>query len=322
MSELREADTVEFEIPLAGPEYDRTRPSSALVRLDCAALSDRGRVRPKNEDHYLVTCYARSMRPLLTNLPDGLIPGRFEEAGYLMMVADGMGGMAAGEFASSLAIAVTVNLSLENPTWILRITAPRARELMERVRQRFHTINEVLTQRARSDATLTGMGTTLTAAISVGADLFLFHVGDSRVYLFRQGTLLRLTRDHTLAQAMADAGHIRSEEIPTHRYRHILTKFIGGQGSQVEAEVQHHSLADGDRLLLCTDGLTEMVTDAQITAVLRGVEGSEAACQALVGLALDGGGKDNVTVVLARYTIPSGSSAPDRPRAGGAAHST
>jgi protein phosphatase len=175
---------------------------------------------------------------------------------------------------------------------------------MERVSQRFRQIDDLLTQRARADASLHGMGTTLTAAISVGADLFLFHVGDSRVYLLRQGDLHRLTRDHTLAQALADAGRIAPDEVSTHHARHILTKFIGGHGGRVDAEVQHFALADGDRLLLCTDGLTEMVADDQIADVLRRVEDADAACQALIDLALEGGGRDNVTVVLARYAIP------------------
>jgi protein phosphatase len=308
MSQSREADTVEFESPFAVLEKNRGGPLSSLVRIDFGARSDIGKLRPANEDHYLVTCYARSLRTRMTNLPNGLVPERFEEAGYCMVVADGMGGMAAGELASSLAIAAGMNLSIDNPNqWILKITASEARELMERIRQRFRVVDEVLTERARADSSLKGMGTTLTAAYSVGTDLFLFHVGDSRVYLYRQGDLHRLTHDHTLAQAMADAGHIPHEEVPTHRYRHVLTKFLGGHSGQVDPEVQHYRLADGDRLLLCTDGLTEMVEDAQIAGILRRIEGSEEACHALVDLALEQGGKDNVTVVLARYAFPDGS---------------
>jgi protein phosphatase len=295
---------VEFELPFAAVDQGRPRPLSSLVRVHFGARSEVGKVRPTNEDHYLVSCYARSMRTLTTNLPDGLVPLRFDENGYLMVVADGMGGMAAGELASSMAIAIGINLSLENPTWILKVTAPGAEELMERVRERFRTIDDMLTKRARADASLHGMGTTLTAAISVGADLFLFHVGDSRVYLLRDGDLHRLTRDHTLAQALADAGRITPEEVSTHHARHILTKFIGGHSGRVDAQVEHLPLADGDRLLLCTDGLTEMVTDAQIAGVLRRVEDADEAAQALVDLALEGGGRDNVTVVLARYVIP------------------
>jgi serine/threonine protein phosphatase PrpC len=304
MSDEREADTVELEVPLASPDQHGPRPHSSQVRFEFGARSHPGKVRPRNEDHFIVTRYTRSMQPLMTNLPDGLIPERYEETAYCMLVADGMGGMAAGQLASRLAIAIGVNLSLDNPKWILKITGPGAQELMDTIRQRFRTIDESLTERARADATLTGMGTTLTAALSVGADLFLFHVGDSRVYLFRGGDLLRLTRDHTLAQAMADAGSIPPEDVSTHRYRHVLTKFIGGHGGKIEAEVQHFRLTDGDRLLLCTDGLTEMVEDGEIAAVLRRMDEPDETCQALVDRALEEGGKDNVTVVLARYAIP------------------
>ena len=304
MSSSRDADTVDFEVPSAAEDKGRPRPSSSLVRVQFGARSDIGKVRPNNEDHYFVSCYARSMRTLTTNLPEGLVPLHFDENGYLMVVADGMGGMAAGELASILAIAIGINASLENPTWNLKVTAPGAEELMERVRQRFRTIDDMLTKRAQADASLYGMGTTLTAAISVGADLFLFHVGDSRVYLLRAGDLHRLTRDHTLAQALADAGRITPEEMATHHARHILTNFIGGHSGRVEAQVEHLPLADGDRLLLCTDGLTEMVGEAQIADVLRRVEDADEAAQALVDLALEGGGRDNVTVVVARYAIP------------------
>jgi protein phosphatase len=103
---------------------------------------------------------------------------------------------------------------------------------------------------------------------------------------------------------LADAGRITPEEVATHHARHILTSCIGGNSGRVEAQVEHLPLADGDRLLLCTDGLTEMVTDAQIADVLRRVEGAKEAAQALVDLALEGGGRDNVTVVVARYAIP------------------
>jgi serine/threonine protein phosphatase PrpC len=148
------------------------------------------------------------------------------------------------------------------------------------------------------------MGTTLTVACSVGADLVLYYVGDSRAYLFRQGKLHRLTRDHTLAQHLADEGCIAQEEIATHRSRHVLTRALGQSGGEVEAELQHLRLANGDRLLLCTDGMTDMVPDARIAEVLCGLDRSHEACRALIDLALAAGGRDNVTVVLARYAIP------------------
>ena len=148
------------------------------------------------------------------------------------------------------------------------------------------------------------MGTTLTMALSLGTDLLIAHVGDSPAYLLRRGELHRLTRDHTLAQEMADHGQISARDVASHRYRHVLTHAIGIQGAGGEPEIRRFRLADGDRLLLCTDGLTDMVDDATIAAELRRRASSAEACRALIDLALDRGGRDNVTVVVAGYQGP------------------
>src|SRR5207302_1701640 len=137
-----------------------------------------------------------------------------------------------------------------------------------------------------------------------------YHVGDSRAYLFRRGGLHQLTRDHTLAQALADAGRITPAEVATHRLRHVLVRSLGAGRGDLEVDIQHLQIADGDRLLLCTDGLTDMAPDDLIGEVLRATESPEEASRALVELALERGGKDNVTVVLAQYTIPETPSLP------------
>ncbi len=144
------------------------------------------------------------------------------------------------------------------------------------------------------------MGTTLTMACSLGMDLLIAHVGDSPAYLFRGGKLHRLTRDHTVAQAMAGHGAIATRDIPP-RYHHMLTHAIGIRDAGTQPDICRLHLCDGDRLLLCTDGLTDMADDATIGAVLQNQGSSEDACQALIDLALERGGKDNVTVVVADY---------------------
>jgi protein phosphatase len=300
-------DTAEYLAIVTDAQAERPPEFSSLVRVDFGALSHRGKVRDNNEDHFLAVRFGRSLVTLKTNVPDELIPARFEETGYGMVVADGMGGAAAGEVASRLAISVGLNLALNSPKWNLIPTPEEIQENMEKWRQRFRQIDYVLTERAEAHPELHGMGTTLTVACSVGADLMLYHVGDSRAYLFRAGRLHRLTRDHTLAQELADAGIISPEEIATHRSRHTLTRVLGKSGGEVQAELQHLHLENEDRLLLCTDGLTDMVSDTRIAEVLCGLRGSHEASRALIDLALDGGGRDNVTVVLARYTIPEAS---------------
>jgi PPM family protein phosphatase len=304
MRHPNDLDTVDL-MPL-GPiaEADRPDAFSASVRVEVEGLTDQGKVRTNNEDHFLIARFGRSLVTLKTNVPADLVPKRFDETGYALVVADGMGGAAAGEVASSLAISTGVNLALNSPKWNLLPTAEEIEENMDKWRQRFRQIDAVLSARADADPALFGMGTTLTVALSVGADLVLYYVGDSRAYLFRDGRLQRLTRDHTVAQDLADAGSIAQADVTTHRLRHRLTRSLGTGGGDVQAELQHLRLADGDRLLLCTDGLTDMVSDAKIAEVLRGVDRSHDACRALVGLALEAGGRDNVTVLLGRYTIP------------------
>jgi protein phosphatase len=143
------------------------------------------------------------------------------------------------------------------------------------------------------------MGTTLTGAYTVGPEAFLGHVGDSRAYLYRAGRLAQLTRDHTMAQLARDSG-LPVVERSWHR---TLTNCLGGVGDEVRVEFHHVRLADGDHLLLCTDGLTDMVPDDEIAAVLGRPGAPQEQAQALVDAALRGGGKDNVTVVVAHYAL-------------------
>ena len=133
---------------------------------------------------------------------------------------------------------------------------------------RYRAVHDALQERARLDPELKGMGTTMTAAYSLGRDLFITQVGDSRAYRFRDGTLQLLTRDHTYAQMLANEGLIRQQDVARHRLRHVLTSALGGSQNQMRTEIERTTLADGDRLLLCSDGLTDMVEEAEIAKVL------------------------------------------------------
>lgn len=297
-----ELDTDEFPLPF--PDLDLPRAASSSVRVDIAALSDRGKVRERNEDHYFVARCGRHATTVVTNVPQADLPSQTTETGYLMIVADGMGGHAGGEVASRLAIATLINIVLHVPDWILRLDDEHAQKVMDRAVDRYRQVHEALQERARLDPRLKGMGTTMTAAYSLGNDLFIAQVGDSRAYRFRGGSLRLLTRDQTQAQMLADEGLISQQDVARHRFRHVLTSALGGSQSSVRVEVQRWELADGDCLLLCSDGLTDMVDDAGIAAVLGRESHSEPACRQLIERALANGGKDNVTTVLARYSIP------------------
>jgi protein phosphatase len=169
---------------------------------------------------------------------------------------------------------------------------------------RFLQIDQILRKEADKDQTLRGMGTTLTVAGLLGSDLIIGHVGDSRAYLLRGDEFKQLTTDHTLAQALIDAGVANRDDPASRSMRHVLTAAVGSLGREVNPQVQRFKLQKGDRLLLCTDGLTEMVEDAMIADVLSESSSAQTACQNLLDLALAGGGVDNVTVVLAHFASP------------------
>jgi PPM family protein phosphatase len=302
MSESHLADTAEYYPPT---EPAKGRGSSPRVGVELAGLSHPGHVRPNNEDHYFVARTERRLEPVLTNLPFEHLPDRTSEVGYGLLVADGMGGRAAGEVASRSAIHLFLELLLDTPDWIMRFQGELGGEVMQRMIERFRHIDAALSEWSQSDPDLAGMGTTMTLACSVGADLLTTHVGDSRAYLFRQGRLHRLTHDQTIAQELADTGAIEPDEVSTHRFRHVLTQALGRRGGEVRVEVGRIKLADGDQLLLCTDGLTEMVADELVAKELKASAPAADVCHALIERALENGGRDNVTVALARYHFPS-----------------
>jgi protein phosphatase len=302
-----EQTTSEWEAPnLAGAVTPTglARPKVS-VRAQVAAASHTGLHRANNEDHFIVARLGRSLEVLATNLPEGRVPSRYEEAGYALAVADGMGGAAAGEVASALALSIGTRLALDESVWHLRLDAREARALVDRVTQYFHEIDRLVSEQAQSKPGLAGMGTTLTVGYSVGPDLFIFHVGDSRAYLLRQGQLRQLTRDQTLAQELADAGHLPQDMAASHELRHVLTQAIGTEFGEIRLAIHQLELEDGDRFLLCTDGLSDMASDRAIASALGQSPTAEAACQELVRIALEGGGRDNITVVTAFYEVSS-----------------
>lgn len=296
------ADTQVFR-STSSPKCQLPKPHTSGVRVDIAGLSHPGNLRPNNEDHFLVVRFGRFLETRVTNLPADQVPSRFEEEGYGMVVADGMGGHAAGEEASRLAITTMLNEVLSAPEWILRGDDPSlAAEIMRRTAERFEKIAHVLAREAADDSQLHGFGTTMTLAASVGKNLFVAHIGDSRAYLFRRGTLHQLTRDHTLVREMYEAGEITLDQAATHRMRHALTRNLGPNRG-AKPDVQELGLEDGDCLLLSSDGLHEMIGAESMAAVLAEGGAPQIICGKLIDLALAAGGKDNVTAIVAQYRI-------------------
>jgi protein phosphatase len=240
--------------------------------MKAAAMTDVGRVRPANEDCVFAD----------------------PEAG-LLIVADGMGGHAAGEVASSIA-ARTIANSLRGamPDAVaLVLDAPRL--LGEAIRRADAEIRE----RAAADPALNGMGTTVVVAVSRGDEVAVAHVGDSRAYMFGMGGLRRITRDHSLVARMVDAGTISAEEARKHHLRNVITRSLG-YAENAEADVQMLTWMGGDILLMCTDGLTGMLEDSEIESIAGAHSADlDAAARALIGAANARGGTDNISVILA-----------------------
>ena len=290
-------------VPVQRTDTRPNRPYAPPVRVDSTGLSHKGNVRPENEDHYLVARVGRSLDTLVTSLPEGEVPERFDETGFAMMVADGMGGAAAGEVASRVAISTLVNVFLDVPDWIMKLNAANAEKLKARAEAYYRKLDSTLADLVKAKPELQGMGTTMTVGYSIGRSMFVSHVGDSRAYLFREGKLEQLTRDHTHVQELVDAGTITREEAATHRLRHVLTNAIGGRNRSIDVEMVRVRLKNGDRMLICTDGLTEVVPDTDIADVLGRSKAPEVVCRSLVDLALERGGPDNITVVAARFAV-------------------
>lgn len=272
------------------------------VTIDVAGLTHQGLVRTSNEDHFLISRLGRYFETVSTSLPADDLPNRAEDATYSLIVADGMGGHAAGEVASRLAIREIIRLAFDLPDWIIRIDDSTREAAATRSQSRIEKLNAMVIEGGQRDPDLRGMGCTLTAARNLGRVLQITHVGDSRAYLLRKGHLLRLTRDHTYVQMLLDSGLMSEEEAATSRARHMLVNAVGGSEEEVHVDVERVKLANGDRVLLCSDGLTDAVDDEEIRALLANAPTAASACEGLVARALDGGGRDNITVIVATYT--------------------
>ncbi|HLW67211.1 MAG TPA: protein phosphatase 2C domain-containing protein [Gemmataceae bacterium] len=298
------ANPNDFTLPPSAIEILRRHAGASSVNVDLSARSHQGLIRDRNEDSYLVLRGFRGLEVLGSSMAESAMPPRFEFSSFGMLVADGMGGMPGGDVASRVAVQTLIALVLNTPDWIMLTGEAENEELLTRLAERYRKVDSALREEGMVDPKLSGLGTTMTVAYSLGADIFLAHVGDSRAYLLRGDGLHRLTKDHTYAQILADLGAIPAQEVVRHQFRHVLTRYLGAP-KPVNADVHQMRLHDGDQILLCTDGLTSLVDDPAIAAILRGAQTAAKACEDLVLAALNQGGMDNVTVALARYRFQS-----------------
>jgi PPM family protein phosphatase len=268
-------------------------------------LTDQGRRRPANEDQFLIAELTKAMTIVHTSLR-GPSVRTGDERGYLFLVADGMGGHAAGERASALAVAAIEQFTVNTFKWFLQSDDPGPDTAASEFATAITQADAAIIQEAETNPELQGMGTTLALAYAVGTQLFVLHVGDSRVYLFRGGTLRQLTHDHTVVADMVRRGELQPEQASQHRLRHVITNVLGGRERGAHAEVHVIDLESQDGLLLCSDGLTEMVTAEDITRILADEQDPERASRQLIDLANERGGHDNITVIVARFEAAAG----------------
>jgi protein phosphatase len=221
-----------------------------------------------------------------------------------MLLADGMGDSASGEAASRLAISAFVHLYLHFGKWNVRVDEAVAREVMERAERFYRQVDSVVGGRTRVTPVSPGP-TTLTIAYSAGNDCVFAHVGHSRAYLYRHGKLLQLTRDHTQSGEQADPEWPLSTTPAAQDLQHMLTDAIGSHAASMKVDVEHFHLLDHDVILLCTNGLTDMVATQDIETTLGRTVTPDEQCQALVDMAIDAGGVDDASVAIARYRIPA-----------------
>src|SRR5450432_2893516 len=238
----------------------------------------------------------------------GLIRTNNEDAVYagprLVAVADGMGGHAAGDVASAVTIATLAPLDDDDPP----------SDLLGALEQAIRQANDQLRQMMDSDAELDGMGTTLTALLWGGTRLALAHIGDSRAYLLRDGELTQITQDHTLVQHLVDQGQLDEADIPTHPQRSVILRVLNGR-PDAEADLSIREARAGDRYLLCSDGLSGVVSKETLRETLA-IPDPDHAVDALIDLALRGSGPDNVTCVVCDV-VEAGSTTSGAPVIGG-----
>ena len=250
------------------------------MRITSGGVTDMGRVRTNNEDCYKI------VEPL-----------------NLFVLSDGMGGEAHGEIASAMAVETVVNHCVDiesNPAArVIGKVDPNWSARTRRLSSAVHLANKNIFKSAEEDPDRHGMGATLTAAWIDGAKLSIAHVGDSRAYLLRSGSLLQLTRDHSLVAEQVRRGILTAAEADESEMQSVLLRALGAQ-AEIEVDAEEHTLFPRDVLLLCSDGLTRMVTEPEIAGMLQAETDPTRASEKLVAFANERGGPDNISVVAVR----------------------
>ena len=283
-------------------DIERYEPLSSAAVLEIAASSVSGALHSHNTDHYLAIRIGRSQDTLLSSLPESDLPPRFTEYGYAMAIADGLGDRGAGARASRVVLSALAHLVIRYGKWNVRVDASAIDDISEQGELLYRRAHDAMLEARRTDPLLADMAASITGMYVAGGDLFFAHVGHARGFLFRDGNLVRLTVDHTLEPERPDANAPVSPSRQKRDFAHELTDIIGGQ-TDPRIDVEHFEIFNGDRLLLCTNGLTDTLSESTIAGVLALQRRPADDCQRLVDLTRAAHAADDVTVLVADYRL-------------------
>jgi protein phosphatase len=273
-----------------GPVSSR-RSARTQLSFTASGFSDAGRVREQNEDCFLVAPFSE--------------PGERPSAppGYLLAVADGVGGANCGEIASALAVETVAVAGLSRIRALAGPPGPQRTRILEELQELVRQADRRIVEAAVQNPAWKGMATTLTVAALAGSTLLVAHVGDSRCYLLREGAPRLLTEDQTVPTELLRRGIITREEAEEHACANVLTDYAGGGPTKLRVQARQVDLAPGDLVLLASDGLSDLVADPEIASIMAAAEAPEVACARLVTRANELGGYDNATAVVARCAL-------------------
>jgi len=292
---VHDSETVEDVKPaLAAAKYFVHQPIADLA-YEFGAATHVGYKRSENQDHYLVLRRTRTQQLLHTNMPTSELSLPTDET-HAMAVADGMGGHGFGGLASEIAIRAAWDLAGRSISWIMKLEDLETHELTERIEGFIYLIQQAFVHEYEINPQFGNSGTTFAAAYLVSSFAAVIQIGDSPSYLWREGTMRRISTDHTVEQEFISAGV--SPEIAG-KFSHMLTRCLGYDSHNTRPDIHFLRLQPGDQILICSDGLTDMVNDIRIAECIDTSKNAQAVCDCLVKMALDAGGHDNVTAVLA-----------------------
>lgn len=267
--------------------------------IDVHGLTHRGNVRKSNQDHFLICSLEREVRVRMSSLPDNSpVTERGDRLAFLAMVADGVGGSAKGEEASRQALERVTRYLTQSIQCYYTADAENETGFASTLADAAMQVHADIVRDSEHDPERRGMATTLSLFLGVWPQVYLLQVGDSRCYLLRDGVLRQISRDQTMAAELVELGVLKPADAPHSRWASMLSSSIGG--SQTVPQVTGYEHRWNDVHMLCSDGLTRHVPDERIRERLQGMSSSREACEGLLQDALDGGGTDNITIIIGR----------------------